>query len=166
MAPDFDRMERGQSWLYSKRQDSKTSEKILDALGEENISKNLKSGFKGAGIVPLDRNEILKRLPDGAATANSTSSCSKTGSEELNSSNNWTDSIKAFFEESRKKVTEPLTTQRQKKKLNDPAGRGIAGIEETILINGDDPQPGTSKTPPFKPNKKLANASSDDTDDL
>lgn len=58
--------------------------KPLDALDEENISKNLKSGFKGAGIVPLDRNEILKRLPDGAATANSTSSCSQTGSEELN----------------------------------------------------------------------------------
>lgn len=129
------------------------------------MSKNLKSGFKGAGVVPLDRNEILKRLPDGAATANSTSSCSQTGSEELNSSNNWTDSIKAFFEESRKKATEPLT-QRTKKKLNVPAGRGIEGIEETILINGDDPQLGTSKTPPFKPNKKLANASSDDTDDL
>lgn len=42
----------------------------------------------------------------------------------------------------------------------------MEGIEETILINGDDPQPGTSKTSPFKPNKKLANASSDDTDDL
>lgn len=138
--------------------------KTLDALGEGNISKNLKSGFKGTGIVPLDRNEILKMLPDGAATANSTSSRSQTRSENLNSSNNWTDSIKAFYEESRKKDTEPLT-QRKKKKLNVPAGRGIEGIEETILINGDDPQPGTSKTPPFKPNKKLTNASSD-TDDL
>lgn len=83
-------------------------------MGEGNISKNLKSGFKGTGIVPLDRNEILKRLPDGAATANSTSSRSQTRSENLNSSNNWTDSIKAFYEESRKKDTEPLT-QRKKK---------------------------------------------------
>lgn len=143
----------------------------------ENISKNLKSGFKAAGIVPIDRNEILKRLPDGDATAKSNSSCPQTVSQELNSSNNWTDSIKAFFEESRKRETEPLK-QQKKRKLNVPAGKGIEGIEDTILINDDDPQPNASKTPDaktkenhskpktLKHNKKLANADSfDDTDD-
>ncbi|XP_012563137.1 uncharacterized protein LOC105847861 [Hydra vulgaris] len=142
--------------------------KCLDALGEENISKNLKSGFKAAGIVPLDQNEILKRLPDGDATA---------VSEELNSSNNWTDSIKAFFEESRKRETEPLK-QRKKRKLNVPAGKGIEGIEDTILINDDDAQPNRSNTPntktkenhsklkTLKHNRKLANSNSfDDSDD-
>lgn len=81
--------------------------KCLNALGEENISTNLKSGFKGAGIVPLNRNEILKRLPDGDTTAKS--------NEELNLSNSWTDSIKAFFEESRKKDTTPFDTKEEEK---------------------------------------------------
>lgn len=146
--------------------------KCLDTLGEENISNNLKSGFKAAGIVPLDRKEILKRLPDVDATAKSNSICPQTASEELNSSNNWTDSIKAFFENSRRRETEPLK-HRKKRKLNVPAGKGI---EDTILINDDDSQPSTSKTPDTKTkenhrhtkkhNKKLATAnSSDDTDD-
>ncbi|KAG5891329.1 hypothetical protein JTB14_036897 [Gonioctena quinquepunctata] len=37
--------------------------KCLEALGKENISKNLMSGFKGAGLIPLNREEVLKRVP-------------------------------------------------------------------------------------------------------
>lgn len=74
----------------------------------------------------------MKRLPDGDATAKT--NCPQTVSQELNSSNNWTDSLKAFSEERRKSETEPLK-QRKKRKLNVPAGRGIEGIEGTILIN-------------------------------
>ncbi|XP_072375486.1 uncharacterized protein [Diabrotica undecimpunctata] len=37
--------------------------KCLDNIGVENISKNIMSGFRGAGIFPLDRNQVIKRLP-------------------------------------------------------------------------------------------------------
>lgn len=35
----------------------------IRALGEKS-STNLKSGFKACGIVPFDRNEVIKRLPE------------------------------------------------------------------------------------------------------
>lgn len=32
-------------------------------MGNDNTSKNVISGFKGAGLNPLDREQVLKRLP-------------------------------------------------------------------------------------------------------
>lgn len=37
----------------------------IDKLNK-NMKKNLKSGFRAAGIVPLDQQQILKRLPSGS----------------------------------------------------------------------------------------------------
>lgn len=39
--------------------------KCIDDIGDENIEKNLKSGFRASGFTSVDREQILKRLPDG-----------------------------------------------------------------------------------------------------
>ena len=53
--------------------------KCIDDLGEEKVKKNLIRGFKAAGIVPLDRQQVLKRLPGG-----NNEDC-----EDVDSSNTW-----------------------------------------------------------------------------
>ena len=41
-----------------------TVEKLHEALDEDGkVSKNLKSGFKKAGIFPLNKSQVLSRLP-------------------------------------------------------------------------------------------------------
>lgn len=115
--------------------------KCIADMGEENIKKNLKSGFKGAGIVPLDRQQVLKRLPGGKAQNN----CEN----DADSSTKWVDSFKSYLDESRRKETEPLR-KIKKRKLNVPAGRGIEGLESVEAerqeeVQNDLQEPRTSK---------------------
>ena len=42
----------------------------LDTKVRENVSDNLKSGFRTCGIHPLDRNIMLQRLPDSDINKN------------------------------------------------------------------------------------------------
>lgn len=45
------------------------------------ITKNIVSGFRGAGIVPLDRNQVLKRLAQKEGDYTSASDKSDSGSQ-------------------------------------------------------------------------------------
>lgn len=119
--------------------------KCIDNLREENITNNLKSGFRAAGIVPLDRQQVLKRIPDDRKNKES---------EDLDSSNNWVQSFETFLKESRKKETEPIKN-RKKRKLNVPAGKGIEGhnVLEAEACNVEH-QASTSKGPEHSNLKK------------
>lgn len=92
--------------------------KCLDDIGEENISKNIRSGFSGAGIVPLDRNQVLKRLPPELVGQKASTS------SQSDSSIEWVNTFKTYMKECRMKETQPLRMP-SKKKLNVPAGRGV-----------------------------------------
>lgn len=108
--------------------------KCIGDMGEENISKNVISGFKGAGLIPLNRDEVLKRLPRKRDL---------TDTEEANNSTAWVASFEEYLEESRKKETEGVRKQ-PKKKLNVPAGRGVR--KEDILEFGEKSKKNQSKT--------------------
>ncbi|KAG5863112.1 hypothetical protein JTB14_014932 [Gonioctena quinquepunctata] len=95
-------------------------------MGKENISKNVMSGFKGAGLIPLNREEVLKRLP-GKKTVE--------GKENVNTA--WVTTFQEYSEECRRKETDGLR-KLTKNKFNVPAGRGIC--EKDIVILEDNPK--------------------------
>lgn len=101
--------------------------KCLEEMGKENISKNVKSGFRGAGLIPLNREEVLKRLPGKKAVEE----------DKENDNTAWVSTFQEYLEECRRKETDGLRKQ-TKKKLNVPAGRGIS--EEDIVILKDNPK--------------------------
>lgn len=68
--------------------------KCIEDMGEDNIRKNIKSGFQGAGIVPLDREQVLKRLP---------SKTNQTNNESSDCSSNWVSTFENYLEERRQK---------------------------------------------------------------
>lgn len=113
--------------------------KCIEDMGEENIAKNLISGFRGSGISPLDREQVLKRLPSGPKE--------KDGETLNDSGNTWAASLQSFLAKSRvEETTQPA--KERKKKLNVPPGVGVQpdDMEEDNSI--DDPaesQPSISK---------------------
>lgn len=87
-------------------------------MGSDKILTNVISGFKGAGLIPLNREEVLKRLPRKNEVADQ-------GDKEDDNSMIWVSTFEEYLEESRRKKTEGIRGNRQKK-LNVPAGRGIS----------------------------------------
>ena len=93
--------------------------KTIKNMGTEAISKDIKSGFRASGIVPIDRDQVLKRLPQKKKHN------LMTKKPLLNNSGvEWALTFENFLEESHRKETEPL------KKLNVPPGRGIESISD------------------------------------
>lgn len=112
--------------------------KCIDDIGDENIEKNLKSGFRASGITPVDREQILKRLPDGRKE--------KERENPDVSGNNWAATLQTYLQQSRALDTEPV--KEKKKKLSVPAGKGVQAdaLEEYASIDDPkDPQPCSSK---------------------
>lgn len=85
--------------------------KCLDEL-EPNIKENLKSGFRKAGIYPIDKDEVLKRLP----TTNASVNLELVG-----------ESFIHHLQQKRKEVVKPRLTKRQK--LEVPSGKSITAID-------------------------------------
>lgn len=71
----------------------------------------MKSGFRASGITPVDREQILKRLPDGRKE--------KESEKPDVSGNNWAATLQTYLEQSRAQDT---GSQREEKKLSVPAG--------------------------------------------
>lgn len=99
--------------------------KVLDSL-EDNTASNIISGFRKAGICPLNKEEIIKRLP------------SKTPAVDLQLVG---DSFLSHLEQKRSEVVKPRSSK--KKKLNVPAGQSICEqdlvspqVEETKKDSG------------------------------
>ncbi|XP_063237501.1 uncharacterized protein LOC134539411 [Bacillus rossius redtenbacheri] len=87
--------------------------KTLDAIGD-NISTNLKSGFKKSGIFPVDKQKVLESLP---STSSANESDVVTATVALKSS------FEAFLQQSREKET---GVKQRKKKLIVNAGKSLA----------------------------------------
>ncbi|KAG5887455.1 hypothetical protein JTB14_017311 [Gonioctena quinquepunctata] len=85
------------------------------------------SGFKGAGLIPLNREDVLKRLSGKKAV--------KEGKENDNTA--WVTTFQEYLEECIRKETDGSRKQ-TKKKLNVPTGRGIC--ETDIVILEDNPK--------------------------
>lgn len=100
--------------------------KCLNAMTSD-CEKNIKAGFKATGLVPLDRQQVLKRLPRTTVLSQS------------NDENNitWVSSLETLLQEKRSNETQPM--KQKKKKLNIPAGRSIV---QTML--NDDVEQGSS----------------------
>lgn len=145
--------------------------KCIGDMGDTNISKNVISGFKGAGLIPLNREEVIKRLPLKRDV---------TDTGEADNSFAWVASFEEYLDESRKKETEGVRKQ-PKKKLNVPAGRGIrkedvlAFVDKSknnqikskkVITNNEDPdnqeEPCTSRKKHKKTPKRPVNYDSDE----
>lgn len=93
-------------------------------MGDGNISKNVTSDFKGSALIPLDREQVLQRLPQRTQASES---------QAANQDNSmiWVATFQEYLEGSRKQETVGL--RKAKKKLNVPAGKGIC--EENVPEN-------------------------------
>lgn len=81
-------------------------------MGSDKISTNLISGFKGAGLIPLNREEVLKN------------EVSDQGDKEHDNSMIWVSTFEEYLEERRRKETEGIRKQ-TKKKLNVPVCKNL-----------------------------------------
>lgn len=75
-------------------------------MGSDKISTNVISGFKGAGLIPLNREEVLKRLPRK-------NEVSDQGDKEDDNSMIWVTTFEEYLEESRRKETKGIRKQKK-----------------------------------------------------
>lgn len=106
--------------------------KCLNAMTSD-CEKNIKAGFKATGLVPLDRQQVLKRLPRTTVLSQS------------NDENNitWVSSLETLLQEKRSNETQPM--KQKKKKLNIPAGRSIVQNMLNDDVEQGSPSQGTVK---------------------
>lgn len=97
--------------------------RAIDKLGGT-LSQNIKSGFRGTGIIPLDRTQVLKRLPQERNL-------------EEDDPNAWTESVVELLNESRN-ACKP--TVARKKKIQVEPGKSVSTTDFL------EPQPSTSNT--------------------
>lgn len=76
----------------------------------ETLSQNIKSGFRGTGIIPLDKTQVLKRLPQER-------------NREDDDPNAWTESVVELLKESRN-ACKP--TRAKKKKIQVEPGKSVS----------------------------------------
>ncbi|KAB0804870.1 hypothetical protein PPYR_01840 [Photinus pyralis] len=72
----------------------------------ENIENNIKSGFRGCGIIPLDPNVVLSKIPDVDASQEQ---------DQRQNEKHWTTTLQEFLKESRLAATQDLRPKRGKK---------------------------------------------------
>jgi hypothetical protein len=103
-------------------------QKLLNELGP-NVPDNIKSGFSGSGMLPLNRQKVLgKLIPSGHESVNE---------EALNNS-----FVEIMNKQTAVSATPPKT---RKKKINVPAGKSISSVD--LESEETDPQPGSSNDP-------------------
>jgi len=99
--------------------------KQLDDKMKENGAENLKSGFRKTGIVPLDRTQVLNRLPNNTTTYSP-----------HRANHNVSQSFVEFLNNIRSNDTP--TIRRVRRKLVVPAGKSVTSdeIHETAIASG------------------------------
>lgn len=78
-----------------------------------NLVNNIKSGFRACGIVPLDQDVVLKKIP-----------ATETPENESADQQRWTHTLHEFLQESRLATTQDVQKKRGKK-LKVPPGQGV-----------------------------------------
>lgn len=72
----------------------------------ENLETNIRSGFRGCGIIPLNPNVVLNKIPDVDVNQEA---------DKRENENHWTTSLKEFLKESRLATTQDIRPKRGKK---------------------------------------------------
>lgn len=112
--------------------------KLWGALHENNAAnQNLKSAFRTTGLVPLDRQKVLEKLP----------SLQTDVTQESQSQTNLNDSVLEYLQKIRN--PECAKTGRKKKKLAVPPGKSVTSADLSL-----EAQPGSSGTSQPKKLKK------------
>lgn len=101
--------------------------KCLTEMGDDNTKKNVLAGFRASGIYPLDKDEVLKRLP------NSLNNIEQNRTEETTE---LVESFQLFLERTRTAETAPL--KKRKKKVDLPPGKSVV---EGMLKPEEEPGP-------------------------
>lgn len=131
--------------------------KKLMAAMEPNIEKNLKSGFRKTGIFPLNKQQVLSRLPKASLDNNLGDMADLIG--------------ESFLEELNKRrqdETKPREKKRRKK-LNVPAGRSIGTSDVLNAENNkteEDLTTCTNKQGKARKQQKRKKSQSDDETDV
>lgn len=141
----------------------------LISMGQEKTGNNVKSGFKGAGIFPLDRHQVLKRLP----TSNKKPCASTDASSTTSSGSNHSlliNSFQTYLEGARKSETEPLRKRTSKKKIDVTPGKSVAQemLNENFteaVIQEQNGVPSTSTSTKKKKNMPVKESSDDSSED-
>jgi hypothetical protein len=114
--------------VLPKTEFSTMLQKLLNELGP-NLPDNIKSGFSGSGILPLNRQKVLgKLIPSGRERLDEGA---------LNNS-----FVEIMNKQTAVSATPPKT---RKKKIDVPAGKSISSIDLESEVT--DPQPGSSNDP-------------------
>lgn len=102
--------------------------KCIDGLNENKATeKNLKAGFRGTGIYPLNKDEVLKRMPTKGKPESTTGTSSASDSPNL-----WREVFTDFLEESRAKQTQP--TRKRKRKVDITPGKSVESSDISPLL--------------------------------
>lgn len=102
--------------------------RCLEKMADKTL-ENVKAGFKAAGLIPLNRNEILKRLPRSTAVL----------SKDSQNPQEWVESFKDFLQETRAKETQPLRTVKRKR-LNIKPGASVVDSENKDYTQEEPPK--------------------------
>lgn len=96
-------------------------------------TKNIQSAFRATGIVPLNRDEVLKKLPNARA-------------EEHGISNAISETLLDYLKETRSPSTTPTQTKRKKMIRVEP-GKSVVNLDEPnpSMSQDGEPIPSTSK---------------------
>ncbi|KAI5725023.1 hypothetical protein M8J77_010083 [Diaphorina citri] len=129
-----------------------------------NSASNVKAGFKKAGIVPVDPNQVLNRLPNNVTT---------TDQDNLETTLNMNNSFEELLKQMRYNDNNSSTRKRANNKCKVQAGKSVSpeDLSPESEMNPDDPEP-LSESPeplpespeplPVHPSNELGFISSDE----
>lgn len=101
----------------------------IEAIDSNQLTKNIKSGFRATGIVPINRKNVLKRIPGGETQVD-----------------DWTDSWKATIVDHLNQLRNKDEKRPRRKKVNIIHGKSLTA-EEVFASSAS-----TSKTAESKDN--------------
>ncbi|KAI5709838.1 hypothetical protein M8J75_003632 [Diaphorina citri] len=137
--------------------------KLITAI-DMNSASNVKAGFKKAGIVPIDPNQVLNRLPNNVTT---------TDQDNLETTLNMNNSFEELLKQMRYNDNNSSTRKRANNKCKVQAGKSVSpeDLSPESEMNPDDPEP-LSESPeplpespeplPVNPSNELGFISSDE----
>lgn len=112
--------------VFPKSEFPRLLNETLQKVGA-NVEKNIKAGFLASGLIPVDRQRVLKRLPPDASEQNPTADTS------------WTSTFVTFLDKARN--TNTPSRKNRGKKLNIVPGKGIIPNNETSDEESDLEEP-------------------------
>lgn len=116
------------------------------------------AGFKATGVVPLDREKVLKVIPKDLSEGNA-------GTSNRNDSNASLDgTFETFLREMHTK--EMTGTRKKRTRINVPAGKSVTNLEENVEAGPSTSTPKKPKPASAKSKKKVAEESESSCEEI